>query len=206
MKKFKMYSSKESHHHTGRDRHLWGYNTLEEIQRLGQQTYQRALRNHAAWTASQGQPTLDPVHSKKSQQRTAACPICGKSVEPNQLDSAFSDVMKMMGQISQTCQKYYCTSEGEPLNIHDKKHCLRYHTTKHIRTSDAAGRRKTNLRDTNRSFSVHGGPSPSAKSAMEGIKCKRHTTFDVAASLPNTRKAKHVRFSPGETVEVQFCA
>lgn len=74
---FVSFLFQESHNHTGRDRHLWGYNTLEEIQRLGQQTYQRALRNHAAWTAYQGQPTLDPVHSKKSQQRTAACPICG---------------------------------------------------------------------------------------------------------------------------------
>lgn len=202
-----MYSSKESHNHTGRDRHLWGFNTLDEIQRLGQQTYLRALRNHAAWTASQGQPTVDPRHSNKSQQRTSACPICGNSVELNhQLDSAFSDVMKMMCQVSQTCQKYYCTSEGEPLNIHDRKHCLRYHSVKHIRTSEAAGRRETNLRDTTRAFSVLGGPSPSAKSTMEGIKCKQHTTFDMAASLSNTRKAKHVRFSPGETVEVQFCA
>lgn len=65
---------------------------------------------------------------------------------------------------------------------------------------------QTNLRDTTRAFSVHGGPSPSAKSTKEGIKCKQHTTFDMAASLSNTRKAKHVRFSPGETVEVQFCA
>lgn len=67
----------ESHNHTGRERHLWGFNTLDEIQRLGQQTYLRALRNHAAWTASQGQPTVDPRHSNKSQQRTSACPICG---------------------------------------------------------------------------------------------------------------------------------
>lgn len=65
---------------------------------------------------------------------------------------------------------------------------------------------QTNLRDTTRAFSVHGGPSSAAKSIKEGIKCKQHTTFDVAASLSNTRKAKHVRFSPGETVEVQFCA
>lgn len=65
---------------------------------------------------------------------------------------------------------------------------------------------QANLRDTTRAFSVHGGSSPSAKSTKEGIKCKQHTTFDVAASLSNTRKAKHVRFSPGETVEVQFCA
>lgn len=56
---------------------MWGFNTLDEIQRLGQQTYLRALRNHAAWTASQGQPTVDPRHSNKSQQRTSACPICG---------------------------------------------------------------------------------------------------------------------------------
>lgn len=56
---------------------MWGFNTLEEIQRLGQQTYQRALRNHAAWTVSKGQPTVKPVQSKKFQQRTSACPICG---------------------------------------------------------------------------------------------------------------------------------
>lgn len=63
-----------------------------------------------------------------------------------------------------------------------------------------------NQSDINKEFLVHVGPSPSASSTMEGIKCKRYTAFDVAASLPNTRKAKHVRFSPGETVEVQFCA
>lgn len=197
----------ESHNHAGRGRHLWGFNTLEEIQRLGQQTYQRAMRNHAAWTVYQGQPTVSSEHSKKSQQRAAACPICGKSVEPNhQLDSAFSDVMKMMCQISQTCQKYYCTSEDEPLNIHDKKHCLRYHTVTHLKTSDAAERREISIRDTNRAFSKHGGQSSTAKSTVKDIRCNQHTTFDIAASLPNTRKVKHVRFSPGETVEVQFCA
>ncbi|XP_061177271.1 uncharacterized protein LOC133186005 [Saccostrea echinata] len=179
---------------------LWGLSTLERTRRLGQQTYQRALKNHAAWTEQreQGQ-TMYPIYKERG-----ACPICGKSVEPNiELESAFSDVMMMMSHMSQICQRYYCATDGEPQTKHDKKHCRRYHGTQLINKMNS---RKVNSLNKEVHLLESEQPTSVDTCHRERSKSCRHATFDISASLPQSRKAKHVRFSPGETVEVHFCA
>ncbi|XP_056014739.1 A-kinase-interacting protein 1-like [Ostrea edulis] len=188
---------------------LWGFSTLERTRRLGQQTYQRALKNHAAWMKPKRQGSAtNPVHQQGLQ--WGACPICGKSVEPNlQLESAFCNVRKMMHQISQTCQKYYCSKEGEPQTMRDTKHCMKYHCSNTEPASQTTGSREIQMRNTAnedlytseimKSTFVH---SPQQQT---GTKSGGQTSFDIAASLPSTKKVKHVRFSPGETLEVHFC-
>nr|XP_022294592.1 uncharacterized protein LOC111104769 isoform X1 [Crassostrea virginica]XP_022294593.1 uncharacterized protein LOC111104769 isoform X1 [Crassostrea virginica]XP_022294594.1 uncharacterized protein LOC111104769 isoform X1 [Crassostrea virginica] len=90
---------------------LWGFNTLEQTRNLGQQTYQRALKNYAAAWRDQQKTTVFPTHVYHGRFQDGPCPICGKTVESNHhLDSAFSEVMKMMSHISRSCEKYYCTT------------------------------------------------------------------------------------------------
>ncbi|XP_062611150.1 uncharacterized protein LOC134272996 [Saccostrea cucullata] len=176
---------------------LWGFGTLERTRRLGQQTYQRALKNHAAWTEQREQrPTVCPMSKKRG-----ACPICGKFVEPNlELESAFSDVMTMMSHMSQICQRYYCGTDGEPQTKHDKKHCQRYHSTQLINKTNSQ-----RVNSLNKEVYLSESEQPSSCDTYRGRTISsRHPTFDISASLPQSRKAKHVRFSPGDSVEVQF--